>query len=210
MSLGEFLPTSNTKNLFHFNGNSVNSIGNVSSTDSNITYVPGRYNNCASFNGSSSKIVYTGSELTNFTISLWIKKTIDKNSYLIIQSTSSTYETSMTTSSDGVVKFQLWANTNGSKVVSSASTLDINKWYNVIGTRSGSIIKLYINGQFNNMLDTGYTFTVGNYFKTIGSHQSGVDWYNGQMDEIIIENRAWSEKEVCKYYTNSLGRFAIL
>lgn len=207
---GEFLPTQNTLNLYRFNGNSVNSIGNVSSTDSNITYVPGRYGQCANFNGTNSKISYTGSELNNFTISLWLKKTINKNSYLIIQSTSTTNETSLTTSSDGVVKFQLWANTNGSKVVSSTFALDINKWYNVIGTRSGSIIKLYINGQFINMLDTGYTFTVGNYFKTIGSHQSNVEWFNGQMDELIIENKVWSDNEVRKYYTNSLGRFAIL
>ena len=31
-----------------------------------------------------------------------------------------------------------------------------------------------------------------------------------KTDEIIIENRAWTQQEIQKYYTNALGRFATL
>ena len=42
--------------------------------------------------------------------------------------------------------------------------------------------------------------------KENSSYDNGVG-YSGAIDEVIIENRAWTASEVKKYYTNSLGRF---
>ena len=45
----------------------------------------------------------------------------------------------------------------------------------------------------------------------IGYSQIGnIGFFNGSLDEIIFESRIWTQQEVQKYYTNALGRFAIL
>jgi len=36
------------------------------------------------------------------------------------------------------------------------------------------------------------------------------EYWDGAIDEVIIEDVAWSASKVKKYYTNSLGRFATL
>jgi hypothetical protein len=41
----------------------------------------------------------------------------------------------------------------------------------------------------------------------LGCASSSDSFWSGAIDEVIIENRAWTASEVKKYYTNSLGRF---
>ena len=209
---GQFLPTPNTLNLYRFNGNSVNSIGNIASTDSNITYVPGRYGKCANFNGTSSRITYTGTQLTNFTISLWFKTVSTNGGYLISQSAVNSNAFDVTIHNNGEISAVLWQDpyVGNKELLSNLKSLNDGKWHNLVTTRNGSTVIIYIDGNFDAKRTDMFTFTVGNYYKTIGSHSSGVNWLNGLMDEIIIENRAWSDNEVRKYYTNYLGRFAIL
>lgn len=212
MSLGEFLPTPNTLNYFKFNGNSNNSIGNVSSTDSNITYVSGRYGQCANFNGSNSKILAnTGPKLDTFTLSMWVKSTATIGGYLFSQGNNSNSAFDFSIGSEGDFGAVLWANaTLGSKEVRTNKGYNDGKWHNVITTRNGSTVYLYVDGEYNNKKIDMHTFTVENTYKIMGAHISGVNWLNGQIDEIIVENKVWSENEVRKYYTNSLGRYAIL
>ena len=211
-TLGEFLPTTNTLNYFKFNGNSNNSIGNIDSTDSNITYVPGKYDQCANFNGTNSNIKYTGSELTNFTVSLWFKTVSTNGGYLISQSATNSNAFDLTIHNNGEISAVLWqdAYVGNKELLSNLKSLNNGQWHNVLVTRNGSTVIIYIDGNFDIKRTDMFTFTVGNYYKTIGSHNSGVVWLNGQIDEIIIENKVWSENEVRKYYTNYLGRFAIL
>ena len=211
-TLGEFLPTTNTLNYFKFNGNSNNSIGNIDSTDTNITYVPGKYGQCANFNGTNSNIKYTGSELTNFTVSLWFKTVSTNGGYLISQSATNSNAFDLTIHNNGEISAVLWqdAYVGNKELLSNLKSLNNGQWHNVLVTRNGSTVIIYIDGKFDIKRTDMFTFTVGNYYKTIGSHNSGVNWYNGQIDEIIIENKVWTENEVRKYYANSLGRFAIL
>ena len=209
---GQFLPTTNTLNYFKFNGNSNNYIGSKTSTETNITYVPGRYGQCPNFNGTNSNIKYTGSQLTNFTVSFWIKTTSPtsiSDMYILSQANSTNNGNfDVKFKPDMTISFSYY---NGTET-EAKSTIALNDgvWHNIVFTRTGSTGYLYIDGNLN-VTKTGFiSTTISNYYNFIGSHYSGRNWYNGQMDEIIIENKVWTENEVRKYYTNSLGRFAIL
>lgn len=41
-------------------------------------------------------------------------------------------------------------------------------------------------------------------------NRNGAFNFNGSIDEVIIENRAWSASEVSKYYSASKGRWATI
>ena len=129
--------------------------------------------------------------------------TTSKRSYNIgIKSTGSIFSEIFTTSSisSGIVN-----------VTGATGVIEINKWYMITFTFDGTTAKLYLNGKLygNSLCSAIYPQTVETYIGKRRITDNAVV-FNGQMDEIIIENRAWSENEVRKYYTNYLGRFAIL
>lgn len=219
MTLGEYLGSgsSTTKLLLHLNGNSTDSSGNGNNgTDSNITYVDGKFGKCASFNGSSSKITINNGFSTikgddTHTISLWVKCNDFTNSPVILASRSGDYD---------IFFFELGTNTlywgyrSASGVNYRTYTISTNSGWNLYtlvktGATTGDV---YING----VLQSNYTGSINAISSTdngdlvFGVYTGDTLWLNGLIDETIIENRAWSSEEVKKYYTNSLGRFATL
>ena len=209
--IGEYSPISSTKALFHLNGNSINTVGSKTSTETNITYVPGKFDQCASFNEIDSVITYADiGTLTTFTISLWINTTSISNCPLC---QSGQYNNGFFFQIDNVgkVDFELW---NGGASTHLYSTVSINdgNWHNIIVTRSGATVNLYIDGNFNNQSTTMYTFTIGNYYRTFNKKLFYDGNFNGKLDEIIIDNTVWTSNQIKNYYDiindgKSLGQF---
>lgn len=234
MLLGEFIPSSNvsptpTKLLLHLNGNSNDSSGNGNNgTDTNITYsqANGKFGQGAGFNGSSSRIQvddHTSLQLNgDFTISTWVKPTslptID-----IFADIINKWDYNKGVFSGYVIRLY---NENGTQkvqaemnnlVISFSTSISTTSWTNISAIYNGSTFKMYINGSevvSSNMSSNPVTNTkklnIGNFgFYTATSSELG-RWFNGAIDEVIIENLAWSAEKVKKYYTMTKGRFATL
>lgn len=221
-NLGEYLGSgsSTTKLLLHLNNDSTDSSGNNNNgTDSNITYVDGKFGKCASFNGSSSVINVgnAGLNLTgDFTIAGWMYITSSGSSNLNILTTrgqsGSPFEQYSVFEQNGTIYCRL-RNTGGSTVYDAAGTsAGINKWQSVIGVVSGTTVSIYINGvKGTDATFVGTRLNLSIDTKIGGGYVSNQQfWMNGLIDEPFTEARAWSAEEVKKYYTNSRGFYATL
>ncbi len=220
--LGQYLGSGSgtTKLLLHLNGNSTDSSGNGNNgTDTAITYslANGKFGQGASFNGSSSNIeLPSGVVLTstaNQTIALWFKlgniTQVDKD--LINLSEDTTKVTYDHDYNNGVYKFRRIKQMVAIQEVTTAFT-DTTSFHSAVGTYDGTKIHLYIDG-----VEIG-TGTVASGNGSSGAHNSanvGCDnnssqFFNGSIDEVIVENTAWSAEKVKKYYTMTKGRFGII
>jgi len=221
ITFGEYLGAGSgtTKLLLHLNGSSTDSSGNGNNgTDTNVTYslANGKFGQGASFNGSSSSIVKKDTAslkiTTNITISAWINPSSAPTSSCVagkfLDSTHKSYWLAFNGGKAG-----MYISTNGSNQTGEAlsQTLSNGVWYNVIGTYDGTNTKIYVNGSLANSIgqtggiyDSTGSFAVGK----LGSLSS--NYFPGKIDEVIVENRAWTASEIKKYYTYSKGRFGIL
>jgi len=78
----------------------------------------------------------------------------------------------------------------------------LNTWYHFVATYESGVVKIYIN---SNLLGT-YTITgtataVGNVY--FGSHPSLGDYFDGDLDDASIYNRALSQAEITAIYNDT-------
>lgn len=227
MSLGEYngAGSGTTKLLLHLNGNSTDSSGNSNSgTDTSITYsqANGKFGQGAGFNGSSSKIVvpYNSSlDTNNITISTWVKFTATPpaNASRIIERDSGSGATRLwilgTNASDTTIGFVCWDSAGTiSQAESGGYSLSQNVWHHVVGIWDGVSVKRYVDGLLygTSVAATG-NLRGGNQPLQLGNDYPGIGRpLTGEIDEVIIENVAWSAEKVKQYYTFTKGRFGII
>ena len=216
-TLGEYLGagSATTKLLLHLNGNSTDSSGNGNNgTDTNITYsqANGKFGQGAGFNGSNSWITRANlmSATNTATISMWVKMTNFTNTIQAIGGISADNVNGSfffyAYNSNSAIRALIRTNNNLDGV--SASGLSSGVWYNLLATYDGSKMKYYVDSKF--IGEINMTGNVGGNIPLLLG-QTNVSnynyWLNGAIDEVIVENRAWTASEVRKYYTNAKGRF---
>lgn len=85
-------------------------------------------------------------------------------------------------------------------------TLPLNTYVMVSVVYNGNTVTTYINGsqisQINHSTNPSSATTW-----SLGWRENNQEYYQGCIDEVVVENRAWTASEIKKYYTNSLGRF---
>lgn len=182
---------------YKFDANSNDSVGSNNGIDTDISYVTGKLNNCASFNGSSSNISLASTLATGssaFSISGWI----------YINSTASRYEIygwGAASSGQGFTfnvnaSQKLSSDFYGATSVTGNTTISTGKWYHVAVTFDGSIQRLYVNG----VLDG----TSGSYTPSLASGNSvfgktfwaSAYYFDGKMDEFLLHQKTLSADEV--------------
>lgn len=213
MALWEYtwLGSGTTKWLYHLNGNSNDSSGNANNwTATNITWVSWiKGSGAASFNGSSS-VIATSSAITTWTsatFSFWLYKTNDNDQSFFNEWDYNAASLCFFSNSDHKINYRFWS-TNG--IATWADPVVNNSWNNIICTHTWTSGIIYINWKVAwsgtvNAKNSSWT-----YFMLWKLWQLSLYWLNWYMDEVIIENRAWTQKEVQKYYTYSKWYFGTL
>ena len=115
---------------------------------------------------------------------------------------------------DGYAGYMLWFNSNntidfyfaGGVRVDSATFINANTWYNVVGTYNGTTSSIYINGVLdlstNNTVSanaSGSNFIVGSY----GAARN----FTGKISNILAYNRALSAAEIQQNYNALKSRY---
>jgi len=211
--LGQYLGAGSTitKGLWHFEGNSNDSSGNTNNgTDTDITYglAYGKFGQGALFNGASSKIALSKNSTTylynDWTMAVWAKRGSTTSG------TDGIYQMGNCVLGFGFASY--YDGSAGRLVVDSSVPTDTTNWYFYVWTKSSSSgQKLYRNGVLvgtqastSNNSDSYSKVNIGRF------DSPGNSWFNGTLDEFILEGRIWSASDIKKYYTYAKGRFGLL
>jgi len=228
-TLGEYLGSGSgvTKLLLHLNGNSTDTSGNSNSgTDTAITYsqANGRFGQGAGFNNTPSSYIAFGNVLqfdynTAFTISAWLQNNQTANCNIISKQENSGnyYGYGLSVNSVGTkLQFFLYRDTS-SLIVDfpddyNDKVYQIGVTYDGSNTQAG--IKLYVDGVEVTKTSVSNLPLSGSLASTAAFQISGrggaANLWKGTIDEVVIENVAWSAEKFKKYYTYAKGRFGII
>lgn len=187
--------------FYNLNSSSLDEIAANNGANTSITWVTGLKGQAASFNGSTSNILINDSNAINFSgtdffVSCWIKRgDISRQQYVLGQNNSSGVDLSViiNITATNFIEGYIFDSINTSKVVVSSSTItDTTNWHNIILTRAGNTLYLYIDGVLSNSISTG-TFTINNSGSNFALGQTGAylsNRFNGLIDMVHIEKQS--------------------
>jgi hypothetical protein len=185
----------------------------------------GTLTNGPTFNSSNGgSIVFDGSnqyikppnsttlQLTNFTLSSWVRINVQNiNQYIIDTSTNggSGFGYSYRIKADNKIRF--WAY-DANNALDSTTTISPNIWYNILVTynNTSKIQSIYINGVFNVSNTHTNTFVVSTVTNLqIGGSLVLGGYINGNIAQTSIYNRNLSASEVLQNYNAIKSRFGL-
>jgi hypothetical protein len=219
---GKQLPSQSlsTKAYYPLNGNSTDYSGNANhGTDTAITYPQGRFGQGVKQNGSTS-IISVNSIAQYFNGTTWTFSCWEKNyTYGTYSQPFSVGNAATWTTGTQELAIRQFSATQ--KVVAYAKnpptgsvdipyTVPTKGWFNTVVTYNAGAYSVYVNGRLATT-GTKTTETTFNIAALGGTPISGIG-YRGypdtdMFDEVIIESRAWTAKEVETYYRKSVQNY---
>lgn len=193
-------------------GNTTGVLGTVANWSANSTatdhWGTGFFNNATRFNRTAGDYLITplilGTNLTNWTISLWVNVTSDTSVGIIGQTEA--YRYFLGTS--GSLNFAFWlgegSSWNKANNVACSSPVVKGQWYHLIWMRENTNLSLWINGTACasiNTLTAGYEY----FNKTLEIGKHTTDALNGMIDEIGVWNRSLTAAEITEIYNSGNG-----
>lgn len=166
------------------------------------------YSGSLSLNGTDQRVRLPQIQLQSHTISVWVNPDGVSNLQQVIRGTedNSSYGYAISIGS-GHVDYGV---KDGSAFFiggSGVSDISSDNWYHLTGSYDGSTIRLYINGT---VVDSGSTTKTLQYTGTnsyIGHDGGGQElWYDGNIDDVRIYDRALSPTEVRQLYREKHGQ----
>lgn len=207
------------KGLWRLNGNSNDASGNGNDgVDTAITYsqANGRLNQGAGFNGSTSKIVKSSPVLPTIggplTINVWVKLNAAQSDRKIVNRWKDNSYNWLVSDNNFIA---IYAGVQG--YYCGWGVLNSGKWYMLTGTYTGanatSALKTYVNGvQVNSGINWPYGSGTSVNTVVIGAGNASSEttfnnFLNGAIDEVIIDNTAWSPAPIKNKLAAILGFF---
>ena len=172
-------------------------------------------NSSASFDGSDDHIDADGFNAStvigtgDYTASLWVNlDTVAQNKtflYLGKNDASSDYISLRTKNVSGY-KFQILGLVSGSAVCTGTTTVTSGTWFHLAYTRSGTTVKLYVNGSLettatNAAFGAGFG-TSSNTDTLIGCFRGNVINIDGKVDEVAVWDSVLTASEITKVYNS--------
>jgi hypothetical protein len=229
MSLWEKLSSwsSVTKGLYRLNWSATDSSWNWNNwVASNVSYVPWRlWSQCAQFNWSNGYIyhpTFLDTWLTDWTVMFWMKTSTVQQGFLIDKTSSNyQYPFELLIGNDWKIALFLqrdnvyWRNIY-------QNNISINDWaWHFISLywawSSATSVYIWVDLVYQQNRTTLWTPTNSwsiwansIYDFNIWRRWLWTNYFNWLIDEVIIENRVWTQQEIQKYYSYAKGRFWIL
>ena len=206
------VPTTGLLAWYNFNGNGANANNASLNTLANYgaTFVPDRFGNlnaAAYVDGLGTQWMrlmtptFTFSQTGGYTMAVWVKKSVQSSSGVIIMSGNTT-ATNFVTNLQGNVGVQFGACKQQSPWTWLNCTDTVGAWMHLVGTYSNGKMKLYRDGVL--MDSTTFTATgtsAVNQPLWVGRGPSG-NYYTGVFDDIGIWNRSLTATEVTALFNS--------
>lgn len=205
----------NIVGYWRYEANSNGTVG-PNGTDTSMTYTTGKFGNAATFNGSSSKIVYSFTQPTSaYSIVAWIKPnlTVADTNYRIYDSQDSGSPTTGVvfvlnpSLSGSTVNLRVYHNNGSWSTSSNLSNINDNAYHHVAVTWDGSTHKFYVDGAAQGT--PSYTTGVNNSgFLDIGHGRATGTFWNGQIDDVGVFSRVLTLAEIQTLYNDPTAKSA--
>lgn len=173
-----------------------------SSSNSNVGYLHGP---ALSFDGGDyvNLSSTTGLDASVVSVEAWIKTSSDTSQTIFCATSSFANDYCLKLYSSGNVGFYIGPSNTDAKYVTGNWANGV--WHHIVAVRDANIanVKIYIDGQIKSLSDPASELTLYNYTR-IGARYI-YEYFNGQIDEVRIYNRALSATEVGQHYA---GTFA--
>jgi len=200
------------------NGNNTDAAGIITSVDSNIDYVTGKYGQGAEFNGASSKITTDykppiGSN--SFSISCWVKlngyTTTNQGIWATNTSTGADRQgLTLQMLGDKRLRVAAWDSAGGDAIYvnanafgGSSNSFPTGQFFHLVVTYSNGLIKIYVDGSLQtDTMNQVITAHYGNL--TMGVSQTNVDdsWLDGVIDQFRVYESLLDATDVSNLYDN--------
>lgn len=179
--------------------------GNDGTVNGGVTLVAGgRRGNCFAFNGSNAYIQLTRVVQDNFTLSGWVKTSVNGLAGTQAYQGNGLFWSDVGgTANDFVAavlgtKFSFFAGNPDTSVISRGDIVT-GEWVHIAAVRNTTArtISVYLNGEFDNSVAHSNTAALNaNNNLVIGANTLDNRYYNGQMDEVQIFNVALTDAEI--------------
>ena len=148
-------------------------------------------NGSAEFDGASDYIqLDTPFNYTNHTIAAWVYNDTTSGSQTVFDNRDASDDGVRLLGSSGTFFYQL----NASDITFTMPTA--GNWYFVVGTYDGSTQKLYLDGSLEASVSTSQTISVSTYGARIGRSTYETNYFQGNLANVAIWNRALSSDEI--------------
>lgn len=191
---------------YKLDSNSNDSVGSNNGTDTNVSYVTGKINNAASFNGTNSYFTLgTGfydnlKTINTYAISMWINPT-SLTWWAVLYSYTAAVDFYAYFSATGKIIMRRWATSNSETWTSVSS----GSWQHfVFNYTSSSNVAIYKNGSFVQNITVASTPNTTSSFN-FGKYYDATFPYNWLQDEIWVWTRSLSASEVTTLYNSGSG-----
>jgi hypothetical protein len=190
-------------------------------TDNNTVTLYGRPTNpvkegagAAGFAGSQSLSKTDNASLSitgNLTLVAWIRPTDVSNDNAIMGKSDGVDERSYYMYLDaGKLKAKISPSGSGAAQPVGFTPLSANTWYHAALVYNGTDIRLYLDGALDtNGASNPLTYSSGIHDSStafaIGARGDGADYFDGQIDEVAVFNRALTANEIQEIYEKGLN-----
>jgi uncharacterized protein (TIGR02145 family) len=217
-SVPSYVPTSGLVGWWGFNGNAQDGSGNGNHGTVNGAILTtdrfGNQNSAYDFDGVDDWISITNSSLVSgnqLTVSCWVRYSAGNYGYIISTGNQNDYTISQDNST--TVNTFVYASSSLPTIIAHNVPNSNNIWRHILMTYDGVALKTYINGTLiavDNASGNIYSWqpdhlTFGTYNLYGDPFTSAtIQFYNGNIDEIGIWNRALTPQEITNLYNSQL------
>ena len=168
--------------------------------------------NSLSFDGADD-YVYSTTQVTNpqaFSLSLWMRTATSSGAKIIgfesnqIGTGSGSWDRHIYVGTDGKLRFGWW--TGAAIAITSINQVTDNNWHHIFATYNSGVGSLYIDGVLQGNTSAASAVNYSGYWR-LGSYRmlswpNAVDnsYYSGQIDNVRIYNKAFSDDEITAFY----------
>ena len=140
---------------------------------------------------------------TNITINVWYYNKVWKESDIIESGTNGM----MIWTYQSINSIRVGRQSLGTQLTTSTISTLLNTWMNITFTYDAVTLKAYFNGKFDTSIGVNFTFV--NILLTIGAGISatGDGYFNGNISNVQIYNRALTANEILQNYNAMKGRY---
>ena len=141
----------------------------------------------------STRLQRTVSSTTNtniWTYSAWFKRgNLNINDALLLGTFSSTFELIRINSSNQLF-YNLYDGSTGYEKITNQLFRDVSAWYNLVISRNGTTVNIYVNGELVTDYATNNTFPTTGYFNTasrtvtVGGRSDNTNYFDGSMTHV--------------------------